>query len=198
MAVTLLCLRLFLAAVFSAAAVAKISDGEGTRRALKDFGAPAALAPALALLIPAAELLIAMALVAASTARLGATAALALLGLFSAAVLISLARGRAHACHCFGQFHSAPISAETLMRNLVLILMAALLVWRREEAAMLGVERWLIGPDAPETARAISGVLAVGIFGLLIALLARALKHQRRPAARPGAQAPKDRPGQNL
>ncbi|HEY7910458.1 MAG TPA: redoxin domain-containing protein, partial [Blastocatellia bacterium] len=139
---------------------------------------------ALAFFLPAAEMTIALALVPAATARLGAIAALALLVLFSAVILINLVRGRAHACHCFGQLGSAPIGRKTIIRNLVLIALAALVAWGREDGAMIGVESWLFDLPAPDRARAIIALAGLGLAGLMIAMLARILKQQRQLATR--------------
>jgi peroxiredoxin len=176
--------RLFLAAVFAAAALAKLYDQEGTRRALKDFGAPGHLTFALAFFLPAAEMTIALALVPAATARLGAIAALALLVLFSAVILINLVRGRAHACHCFGQLGSAPIGRKTIIRNLVLIALAAPVAWGRESGAMIGADTWFFELSAPDRVRAIIALTGLGLLGVTIALLARVLKQQRQLATR--------------
>ena len=113
--------RLVLAAVFSGAGVAKLRDRDGTRTAVVGFGAPQRLAGVLAIGIPLAELATAGLLLPASTAVYGALAAVALLTLFTAAIGVSLARGRAPDCHCFGQLHSAPASWKTLVRNTVLL-----------------------------------------------------------------------------
>ena len=47
-----------------------------------------------------------------------------LLAVFSIAIAVSLARGRAPDCHCFGQLHSEPASWKTLVRNGVLAAVA--------------------------------------------------------------------------
>ena len=101
--VILLGLRLALAAVFVVAAVAKLTDREGARRSLVDFGVPAGLAPAVALGLPLAELLLAAGLVVSATAWVAALAAAALLAAFSVAVGLAVARGRESDCHCFGR-----------------------------------------------------------------------------------------------
>src|SRR5262249_5153225 len=72
MSVLLLGLRLGLAAVFSIAGVAKLRDRNGSRRALVEFGAPSATAPAGAVLLPIAELTTAVALVVTPAAAWGA------------------------------------------------------------------------------------------------------------------------------
>jgi thiol-disulfide isomerase/thioredoxin len=63
-------------------------------------------------------------LIPASTAVVGAATALALLVLFSGAIGVSLARGRAPDCQCFGRLHSAPAGRGTLARNAALASLA--------------------------------------------------------------------------
>ena len=108
---------LILAGVFGIAGVAKLRDRTGTRVAVRAFGAPAPLVPIVALVLPLAELAVAGALVFPATRFAGAVGALGLLVLFTAAIAVSLARGKTPECHCFGQLHSAPTSWKTLVRN---------------------------------------------------------------------------------
>ena len=115
---------LVLAAVFAVAAVTKLTDRSGTREAVVAFGAPEWSAGTLALLLPLAELTVAGLLLFPETAAYGAIGALVLLAIFSVAIGVSLARGRAPDCHCFGQLHSAPASWKTLARNGVLAALA--------------------------------------------------------------------------
>ncbi|HEU4848459.1 MAG TPA: MauE/DoxX family redox-associated membrane protein, partial [Rubrobacteraceae bacterium] len=86
MAIVILFARLLLAAVFVVAGVAKLADREGSRRAVADFGVPGALAAPLSVLLPLAELAVAVALIPTSTAIWGAVGALALLLLFVAGI----------------------------------------------------------------------------------------------------------------
>jgi thiol-disulfide isomerase/thioredoxin len=116
--------RLVLAGVFAVAGAAKLADRKGTRAAVVAFGAPERIAGTLAIALPLAELTVAGLLLPASTAIVGALGALALLGLFSAAIAWNLARGRTPDCHCFGQLHSAPASWRTLARNGALLAIA--------------------------------------------------------------------------
>jgi peroxiredoxin/uncharacterized membrane protein YphA (DoxX/SURF4 family) len=118
-----------LAAVFMVSGVAKLVDRAGTRRSLVDFGAPAVVVPAVASLLPIAELVSAVALLVDRTAWWGALGVVVLLVVFTAAIAISLLRGRTPDCHCFGQLRSAPIGANTLVRNAVLTAMAVLVLW---------------------------------------------------------------------
>lgn len=126
----LLLLRLTLAAVFVVSAVAKLVDPAGGRQALRDFGvAPALLAP-LALLLPLAELAVALLLLPSPGVRWGALAALVLLLAFSAAIALQLLRGRTPRCHCFGRLSGAPIGWHTVARNAALAAAAGLLLGR--------------------------------------------------------------------
>src|SRR5262245_4433792 len=113
--------RLALAGVFAVAGIAKLLDRDGTRKAVVGFGAPERIAGALAIALPLAELAVAGLLLPASTAVYGALGAVALLALFTGAIAVSVARGQAPDCHCFGQLHSAPASWKTLARNGVLL-----------------------------------------------------------------------------
>jgi thiol-disulfide isomerase/thioredoxin len=117
MGAALLAFRLGLACVFAVAGAAKLADRKGARKAAVDFGAPEALAGPLAVALPLAELAVAVLLLPAGTARWGALGALGLLAIFSAAIVLALARGRAPDCHCFGQLHSEPAGWKTLGRN---------------------------------------------------------------------------------
>ena len=95
MSAGLLAARLVLAAVFCASGIPKFGDRTGTRATAAAFGVPARLTSFVALALPVAELLVAAALIPASAAALAGWAALALLAVFSGAVLVSLARGAA-------------------------------------------------------------------------------------------------------
>ena len=127
MALALLLGRLLLAAVFLAAAMAKLRDLPGSRGAMGEFAVPARAAGVLGTLLPLAELAITGALIAGPTASSGALAALILLLLFCVAIAWNLSHGRAPDCHCFGQLHSTPASRRTVARNLGLAAIAFLL-----------------------------------------------------------------------
>jgi uncharacterized membrane protein YphA (DoxX/SURF4 family)/thiol-disulfide isomerase/thioredoxin len=123
-------LRVALSAVFGTAGVTKLLDQRGTRDAVKNFGAPEPMAPALSLVLPITELTIAAGLLFTGTAGASALAALLVLGLFVVAISVNLARGRTHDCHCFGQLYSRPLGWPTLARNLVFALGASIVLWR--------------------------------------------------------------------
>ena len=130
MSAALLVGAVILAVVFATAGVTKLFDLEGSRRAVAAFGVPQRLAPGLGTLLPLAELATAALLIVGAAygggaLLAGALSALALLAIFCAGIALSLARGRAPDCHCFGQLHSAPASGRTLVRNGALLTVAA-------------------------------------------------------------------------
>src|SRR5438045_1017440 len=120
--------RLVLVAVFAVAGWAKLSDRSGTRQAVREFGVPDALATPVTFLLPLAELVVAALLLFSGTAVIGAIGAAVLLALFIVAIGVSLARGKRPDCHCFGQVHSEPVGPATLVRNAVLVGLAALII----------------------------------------------------------------------
>ena len=108
MATAVLALRLLLAGVFLTAGIGKLRDLPGSRRAVADFGVPERAARVVGLLLPLAEIAIAVSLVPAPSARWGALAAAILLAAFIVGIARALSRGEQPDCHCFGQIHSAP------------------------------------------------------------------------------------------
>ncbi len=85
----------------------------------------------------------------------GAVAALALLVVFTGGIAGTLIAGRRPDCHCFGQLYSAPIGWGTLVRNGIMIAVAAFVVAQgeagasvialAESAASAGSMLWLSG-----------------------------------------------------
>jgi peroxiredoxin len=157
---------LLLAVVFFIAGASKLSDREGSRQTMIDFGLPAALATPLGLLLPLGELAVAVALVPAPTAWWGAIGALVLLLLFVVGISINLGRGRKPDCHCFGQLHSAPAGWKTLARNGALAAVAGFVLWGGYEGGA--------GPSAVAWLGAFSTAQLLGLLGgvLVLALLA--------------------------
>jgi uncharacterized membrane protein YphA (DoxX/SURF4 family) len=120
--------RLVVAAVFAIAGIAKLIDRDGARQAVRAFGLPRPLVTTVAALLPVGELAVAVAMARRASAVVGAIAALFLLGAFMTAIAISLSHGRQPDCRCFGQVHSAPVTAKTLVRNAVVAALAGLVV----------------------------------------------------------------------
>ncbi len=179
--------RLFLAAVFIVAGVAKLADRPGTRQALADFDVPRRLAEPLLPLLPVAELAAATALVFPTTARWGAAGSLVLLALFVVGLTRVLRRGEAPDCHCFGQLHSKPASWVTVARNLVLALPAAYVALAGPGPSLAS---WVAGTDAREL-----GLIATGALATLTAttsvLLWRENRRLRSTDGRAAAAAPR-------
>jgi uncharacterized membrane protein YphA (DoxX/SURF4 family) len=155
--------RLAVAALFLVAALAKFPNRQRTRARVRIFGVPERLSGPVALVLPVGELAIAVLIVPAATARLGAVLAAVVLVMFSAAVARLMIRGEAPECHCFGPLHSSSVGPGMLARNLLLAglaLCAAIVgagsdmgvpvpVWVIAAAAItvgvLGVQAW-VGP----------------------------------------------------
>ena len=161
----LLFARLLLAVVFIVAGLAKLADRAGSQQALRDFGVPSLLANPFGVLLPLAELAVAVALIPTVSAWWGATGALVLLLLFVVGIGYNLARGRTPDCHCFGQIHSAPIGWPTLIRNLFLAAIAAFVV---------EFGRTHIGPDPIGWFGTLAPIQRIELVGgvMLVALLA--------------------------
>ena len=139
--------RLFLAVVFFVAGVSKLADRPGARQALADFDVPARLVDPLVLLLPVAELTVAMMLLFPTTARWGGAGALVLLALFVVGLTRVLRRGEAPDCHCFGQLHSEPASWMTVARNLVLAVPAGYVTLAGPGPSL---SSWVASTDATE------------------------------------------------
>jgi thiol-disulfide isomerase/thioredoxin len=157
---TILAARLLLAGMFAVAALTKLSDRGGTRRAVTAFGVPRAAAAFVGSALIAGEFGVAALLVAEP--RTGAMAALLALAGFSVAALVSLARGRAIECHCFGRLSSAPLGWPTLARNGCFAALAASIAldsrfgWALTTFAVVMLVLWL-GPAARRRWKSRSG-----------------------------------------
>lgn len=139
----LLVSRFILAATFLIAAVAKIADCAHTHKSVIAFGISRKFASLLAGALPIIESSIAIALLSASYAWQGGIGALMLLVLFTVAIAINLARGRAPICRCFGRASSSPVGVAALLRTEMLIAVAALVVWQGRTYAGPSVSAWM-------------------------------------------------------
>lgn len=173
----LIFVRVLLAVVFLVASLAKLADLAGSRQALRDFGMPALLATPFGLLLPLAELAVAITLLPSSSAWWAALGALFLLLLFVIGIVFNLARGRQPDCHCFGQLHSAPAGRPTLLRNLVLAALAGFVVIFGQGVSNPGIFDWLNALPVIQRIE-VAGVLVVaalfvGVGWLLLQLVAQ-------------------------
>jgi methylamine dehydrogenase accessory protein MauD len=117
--------RLMLAIAFAVAGFLKYRDQSSFVKAVIEFGAPRRSARLLASLLPALEIVTAILLVIGDPFHTGSISAVLLLIVFTLAVAISLFRGLRPHCRCFGQVSSKPIGWATVVRNLLLLGLAA-------------------------------------------------------------------------
>lgn len=111
-----------LAATFAWAGAAKLSRPDDTASGFAGLGLGGAAA--LAMVVPAVELVLAVALLAAPA--VGGAVALVLLAAFSVVLLRAVRRGVEVRCACFGQAGGPPLSPVDLLRNGLLAGLAAL------------------------------------------------------------------------
>jgi uncharacterized membrane protein YphA (DoxX/SURF4 family)/thiol-disulfide isomerase/thioredoxin len=193
----LLSIRGVLAVVFLVAAVGKLFDLRGSRRALEEFGVPPRAARLGGIALPAAELAVAIALLIRPTARCGAVGALLLLLTFAGGVARAMSRGQAPNCHCFGQIHSEPAGRSTLIRNGVLAAAAAVVAVAGPgpsiDGALGNLHRAAIGLVAVSALAAVVAVAAAQLWAdkrRLVRELAAAIAVKAPPGLPRGTPAP--------
>ena len=175
-------LRIALSAVFGVAGITKLIDPRGTREAVKNFGSPEPLAPALSIALPIVELAIAAGLLFTSTSRASALGGLLVLILFVVVISVNLARGRTHDCHCFGQIYSRPLGWPTLARNAVFALGALFVLWQSNTNTISGIQGTLAQLNSSQWL-VLLGVVAIGT--VILAYLQQ--RQKRLPAETPAA-----------
>ena len=170
---SILIVRLLLAAVLIVAGTAKAFDLEGSRRSLRDFGVPDGLTGLFSFALPFLEIGLGLALIPAATAWYGATGALALLVVFTGAIVAKLAKGEAASCHCFGKLETGPIGWKTIARNVAFIGMAGSVVVAGKSGGLLSVADFLARISVGETVNLVFSLL-------LAALVVAAIMYVRR------------------
>jgi hypothetical protein len=203
MSTVVLLVQIALAGVFAVAAVAKLADLEGSRRAMRDFGVPGRAAAGLGLALPLAELAIAAGLVFPPTTQWSAGAAVVLLSAFMFGIAAAMRRGEAPDCHCFGQVHSAPAGRGTLARNALLTALAVLVV---VEGPGPAIDTWIADRTAAELIAMAAIVSVLGLASLALWLWAQrrrlradlARAHRRAAVATPGIPVGSEAPGFSL
>jgi len=108
------------------------------------------------------ELVIGLLLLGSGTVLWGALGALTLLVGFMTVILLTLRRGVAPPCQCFGRIHSAPIGRSTMARIGVLAVMAGALIAIGRDYREANVIGWFASFTA----------LEAGVFGLGMTLTA--------------------------
>lgn len=162
----LLIARFALTAVFFVAGVAKLLDRAGSSAAMAGFGLPKSLAAPLGVALPVVELLVAIALIPAASARWGALGALVLLGLFVAGIANVMVRGREAECHCFGQLHSSRVGWSTLGRNLALALVAGFVIAGERGGSSPSYMEWISGLSGVNLLALFAGAIALAILAV--------------------------------
>jgi len=118
-----LLLRCSLALLFGAAAFHKLRAPRAFAETLGDYALlPIALVPWVAAALGAGELLLVIGLLVPVAVAAAALGGAGLLGVYSGAIAINLARGRRDIdCGCLGPAGRQPLSARLLVRNVLLI-----------------------------------------------------------------------------
>ncbi len=182
MSILLLVARLLLAVVFLVSGLAKIVDLRGSQKAVKGFGVPSFLATPLGTILPFAELAVAIALIPTASAFYGAIGAAFLLVVFIVGIGANLSVGRQPDCHCFGQLHSEPIGASTLIRNVILAVVAGFVIWQGAAYNNVGSSavNWLTTLTAAQVVALIVGVILVALVAVETWLLLQTMTQQGR------------------
>jgi uncharacterized membrane protein YphA (DoxX/SURF4 family) len=108
------------------AGVAKLRDVADTRETLRRFGFPGAVVPVTAVLVPVAEIVVALALLLGGPPVfvVGGVGAVLLTGGFCFVVIRALLRGDDFDCGCFGRWSRTRITPLLAVRNAALFLIA--------------------------------------------------------------------------
>lgn len=121
------------------AALAKLSDLPSFARDIHHFHLmPVAGENLLAIVLPWVELVAALALILNLRARGGALVAAALLGIFTAAVGVALARGLDITCGCFGTAGASRVGVLKLLENVAFLTLATIALLPPRRAAAPG------------------------------------------------------------
>ena len=116
----LLFARLVVAGVLGVAAAAKLADRAGVRGSMIAFGVPGAVAAPMGWCLVASEFALAAALLVSPWTGGAGFAAFALFAGFGAVIIVSVARGRAPECHCFGRLSRGRAGWPAVARNALL------------------------------------------------------------------------------
>jgi uncharacterized membrane protein YphA (DoxX/SURF4 family) len=162
-------LRLFLAAIFARAAIAKLRAPSEFTRALRGYElVPERLAGSIAVVLLALECILVIALLLPALASMAALVAAGVLGLYGLAIGINLARGRRDIdCGCAGPSARQTLHEMLVGRNAVYVVLAI-------AAGFESGTRTLIWLDAATIGLAVLCLVALSIaLDQLAALAAR-------------------------
>lgn len=155
--------RVLLAVVFFAAAVSKMRGRNRTefRASLGAFGVNPRRRSAVVAAVIMCELATAVLLAADVTALAGLVVGAALLIVFTMAIKSVLRRGTSASCRCFGA-STQPLGRRHLVRNAILLSIAAVGITGTSPATALGVAGW------NPAALMVAGFVAVVLAALVI------------------------------
>lgn len=173
MEIILLLIRIILSAVFITAGIGKLLDLEGSEKAVKDFGVPENLAKPFSILLPIAEILLGFLFLFTSVSWFGAVGSFLLLAVFTGGMLWQMKQGNAPDCHCFGAIHSEPVSAKSLIRNIVFAILALFLVisWKNQGLSFADLSNEM-------AIQLILGLAVVGFLGAIVFYLKKISEQQ--------------------
>jgi uncharacterized membrane protein YphA (DoxX/SURF4 family) len=116
--------RVVLAVTFAISGAAKVRSRRALPAAMRAFGVPARAAGVAAIVVPAVELALAVALLVAWTSRWPVWVAIVVLVAFTA--LLVRAAVRHVPCPCFGVVDDAPVGPVAVVRNGAFLAIAVL------------------------------------------------------------------------
>lgn len=170
----LLLIRLLLAAIFAVAGIGKLLDLKGGEKVMSDFGVPQGLAKTAAIVLSVAEVFIALLFLSTSTSWFAVILALLLLAGFIGGMIWQLAQGNAPECHCFGQFHTEPVSPKSIIRNIIFAILALFLIAQGKDDQGLSFTQM-----TNETAlQLILGLAIIAFLGAVVFYLKRISQQQ--------------------
>lgn len=165
--------------IFIVAAVSKLRDQAGTRKAGVSFGVPESMSQVFALVLPIVEIIAATSLLFSGLSWFGSLAIALLLIAFTGAIIVQLIKGMQPDCHCFGGLGAEKIGVSSVLRNALFLVPAAFLVVRGDVGQ--GPEFWELDRQS------VLLLLAAAVVGLLVVaiqLLQRLLTKQDELARR--------------
>lgn len=122
--------RVVLSSILFVAAVAKSIEFPGFASNLSEFEIPQSLRRAVGLMVVAAEAVLAFALLIDDVAQPAAALTTLMLVAFSLGIVRSLLQGKRPNCRCFGALSAQRIGPSSIVRNLALLGLSALLMIR--------------------------------------------------------------------
>lgn len=128
MDIVVLVARILLALVFGLAGFGKLANVKATRATILNFSIPSWIATPASLVLPIAEIMLALVLLPNSSAWWGGLFTLGFLALFTSIILFNMARGKEPECGCFGPLHNTTAGWRTVRRNTMLAGIALLVV----------------------------------------------------------------------